>query len=108
MTEKTNKIKFNIPSVLKDSLIIIVEIIKPEFLITVLNLSECKNENNKIKTSTKIKIVKKSSKNILLISSNLYNKVFTEKKLEFIQLMKLYRDKNTKIGINKEAILFLV
>ena len=45
---------------------------------------------------------------ILLISSNLYNKVFTEKKLVFIQLMKLYRDKNTKIGINKEAILFLV
>jgi hypothetical protein len=70
-TDKTNKITFKIPSVLKDSLIIIVEIIKPEFLITVLNLSECKNENSKIKTSTKIRIVKKSSKKILFISSNL-------------------------------------
>ena len=29
-TDKTNRITFKIPSVLKDSLIIIVEIIKPE------------------------------------------------------------------------------
>jgi hypothetical protein len=59
---------FNIPSVLKDNLIKIVEIIKPEFLITLLNLSEYKKENNSKKTSARIRIVKKSSKNILLIS----------------------------------------
>jgi hypothetical protein len=89
ITDNTNKITFKIPSVLNESLIIIVEIIKPEFLITVLNLSECKKENSKIKTSTKISIVKKSSKKILLISSNLYTNAFTEKKLFAIQSMKL-------------------
>ena len=49
-------------------LINIVEIINPEFLITPLNLSECKKENNNNNTSTSISIVKKSSKNILFIS----------------------------------------
>ena len=53
---------------LKDNLISIVEIIKPELRITLLNLSECKNENNNNNTSTSIRIVKKSSKNILFMS----------------------------------------
>ena len=67
-TAQTIKILFKIPSAPKDNLSMIVEMIKPEFRITLLKSSECKKENNKRRTSTKISIVKKSSKNTLLIS----------------------------------------
>ena len=72
---------FKIPSVLNDNLIKIVEIINPEFLITRLNLSECKKENNNNKTSTSISMVKKSSKNIVFISLMSVTILLKEKKL---------------------------
>ena len=72
---------FKIPSVLNDNLIKIVEIINPEFLITRLNLSECKKENNNNKTSTSISMVKKSSKNIVFISLISVTILLKEKKL---------------------------
>ena len=53
------------PSVLKESLSKIVEMINPVFLINCEYLSVYWKEINKIKTSTKIKIVKKSIKKIL-------------------------------------------
>ena len=53
------------PEVLKDILIRIVEMINPEFLITVLNLSVLRNEISRSKTSDRIRTVKKLSKNIL-------------------------------------------
>jgi hypothetical protein len=80
---------FNTPSALKDNLIKMVEIINPEFLITLLNLSECKKENNSNKTSTSINIVKKSSKNILLMSLILATILVTEKKLSYNQCPRL-------------------
>jgi hypothetical protein len=52
----------NTPSALKDNLINIVEIMNPEFRITLLNLSECKKENNSNKTSTRIRMVKNHQK----------------------------------------------
>ena len=55
------------PSVMKEILIRIVEIINPEFLIMVWKASELKNEKINNNTSTRIKIWKNSSKNILLI-----------------------------------------
>ena len=76
---------FIIPSVLNDSLIKIVEIINPEFLITLLNLSECKKENNSKRTSTSINIVKKSSKNTVLMSLISVTILVTEKKLSYNQ-----------------------
>ena len=72
---------FRTPSVPKDSFMIMVEIIKPEFLITLLNLSVTKNENNKINTSTRIRTVKKSSKKILLTSFIVFTRFEIEKKL---------------------------
>jgi hypothetical protein len=80
---------FIIPSVLNDSLIKIVEIINPEFLITLLNLSECKKENNSKRTSTSINIVKKSSKNTVLISLISVTILVTEKKLSYNQCPRL-------------------
>ncbi len=59
---------FNKPSIPKESLINIVEIIKPELRITRLNLSVCKSEINSSSTSVKISMVKQVSKNILLTS----------------------------------------
>ena len=50
------------PSALKESLSKIVEIMKPVFLINCEYLSVYWKEISKIKTSTKIKIVKKSIK----------------------------------------------
>ena len=50
------------PSVLKESLSKIVEMINPVFLINCEYLSVYWKEINKMKTSTKIKIVKKSVK----------------------------------------------
>jgi hypothetical protein len=50
----------------KDNLMRIVEITNPEFRMTLLNSSVCKNENRSSNTSIKINIVKKSSKNIVL------------------------------------------
>ena len=55
------------PVLEKDKRIKIVEIINPEFLITLWKSSVIKKENNKISTSAKIKTVKKSSKKILLM-----------------------------------------
>ena len=55
------------PVLEKDKLIKIVEIINPEFLITLWKSSVIKKENNKISTSAKINTVKKSSKKILLM-----------------------------------------
>ena len=49
---------FNNPLTEKDNRIKIVEIIKPEFLITLWNSSVWKKENNSKITSTIIKIVK--------------------------------------------------
>lgn len=66
LTATTIKIAFKIPLAENDSLINIVEIINPEFLITRLNSSVCRNENNSNSTSTIIKIVKNSSKKTLL------------------------------------------
>ena len=80
---------FKIPSVPKDNFIIIVEIINPEFLMTLLNLSVTKNEYSNIKTSTNIRIVKKSSKKILLTSLIFITKSDIEKKLSYIQCAKL-------------------
>jgi hypothetical protein len=76
---------FNTPSALKDNLINIVEIMNPEFRITLLNLSECKKENNSNKTSTRIRMVKKSSKNILLMSLMFGTIVLAVKKLSYDQ-----------------------
>lgn len=50
------------PSTPKDSLSNIVEIINPVFLINWEYLSVCCSDNSNIKTSTRIKIVKKSLK----------------------------------------------
>ena len=61
-TALTIRIVFIIPSVPKESLIKIVEIINPEFLITLLNLSERKKENSNKSTSIRIKMVKNFSK----------------------------------------------
>ena len=64
------KMIFINPSAMKEILIRIVEIINPEFLIIVWNKSELKNEKINNNTSTRIKIWKNSSKNILLIDDN--------------------------------------
>lgn len=58
---------FSKPLVEKDSRMRIVEMINPEFLITLWNSSVRKKENNNKMTSAKIRIVKNCSKNILLI-----------------------------------------
>ena len=79
-TAKTIKTVLIIPSVPKESLIKMVDIINPEFLITLLNLSVKKNENNKSITSTNIKIVKNSSKNILFTSFKCFTISDIEKK----------------------------
>ncbi|MFN3918620.1 MAG: hypothetical protein ACK4K0_12895 [Flavobacteriales bacterium] len=55
------------PVVEKDNLIRMVEIIKPEFRITLWNSSVRKKENNNKKTSAKIKTVKNCSKKMLLM-----------------------------------------
>ena len=52
------------PSVIKDSLIKIVDIMNPEFLMILWNLSELKKEDSNKKTSTRIKIWNNSSKKI--------------------------------------------
>ena len=81
-TATTIKIVFRIPSVPNDSFIKIVDMIYPEFRITIQNLSVCKSENKSRKTSVNIKIVKKSSKNILFTSAkNELTKRLREKKL---------------------------
>ena len=74
-------IAFKIPSVPKESFINIVDMIKPELRMTLLNLSERKNENNSKSTSIKIRIVKKSAKKILLMSLILTTICVIEKKL---------------------------
>ena len=58
------------PSAMKEILISMVEIINPEFLIIVWNESELKNEKINNNTSTRIRIWKNSSKNILFIDDN--------------------------------------
>ena len=58
-----------------------VDIINPEFLMTLLNLSDKKNEKSKIRTSTKINTVKNSSKNIVLMSFIFLTNSVIEKKL---------------------------
>ena len=61
-TPKMVNIMLYKPSALKESLSKIVEIMKPVFLINCEYLSVYWKEISKIKTSTKIKIVKKSIK----------------------------------------------
>ena len=58
------------PLAMKEILISMVEIINPEFLIMVWNESELKNEKINNNTSTRIRIWKNSSKNILFIDDN--------------------------------------
>ena len=64
------KMIFINPSAMKEILISMVEIINPEFLIIVWNESELKNEKINNNTSTRIRIWKNSSKNILFIDDN--------------------------------------
>ena len=64
------KMIFVNPSAIKEILISIVEIINPEFLIIVWNESELKNEKINNNTSTRIRIWKNSSKNILFIDDD--------------------------------------
>ena len=59
---KTTNMVLKTPSAPKESFINIVDIMKPEFLITLLNLSVRKNEKSSNSTSIRIKIVKNSSK----------------------------------------------
>ena len=80
-TAVTIRIVFINPSVPKESLINIVEIINPELRITLLNLSDRKKENKSKSTSINIKIVKNFSKKILFISLILSTISFNEKKL---------------------------
>ena len=64
-TEIMIKMTLSKPSVRKDTLIKMVDIIKPEFLIILWKKSELKNENNNKNTSTKISNWNSSSKKIL-------------------------------------------
>jgi hypothetical protein len=64
---ETIRILLMIPLTEKDNRINIVEIINPEFRITLWNSSVWKNENNNNITSAIIKILKNCSKKILLI-----------------------------------------
>ena len=75
------KAVFNRPSALKESRINIVEIRKPEFLITVLNLSVCKKENSSNNTSVRMRMVKNSLKKMLLTSFRESTIWLMEKKL---------------------------
>ncbi len=68
--ELTIKMIFVNPSAIKEILIRMVEIMNPEFLIIVWNKSELKKEKINNKTSTRIRIWKNSSKNILFIDDN--------------------------------------
>ena len=61
------KILFIIPLTEKDTRINIVEIINPEFRITLWNSSVWKNEINNNSTSAIIRILKNCSKKILLM-----------------------------------------
>jgi hypothetical protein len=64
---ETIRILLMIPLTEKDNRINIVEIINPEFRITLWNSSVWKNENNNNITSAIIKILKNCSKKILLM-----------------------------------------
>ena len=64
------KAVFNKPLTEKDNLIKIVDIIKPEFLMTLWKSTVWKKENNNKTTSAIIKIAKNCSKKILLIFLN--------------------------------------
>jgi hypothetical protein len=66
----TINILFNNPVIENDKRISIVDIINPEFLITLWNSSVKKNENNNNITSAKIRKVKNCSKKMLLILAN--------------------------------------
>ncbi len=66
----TINILFNNPVIENDKRIRIVDIINPEFLITLWNSSVKKNENNNNITSAKIRKVKNCSKKMLLILAN--------------------------------------
>lgn len=67
---QTINILFNNPVIENDKRIRIVDIINPEFLITLWNSSVKKNENNNNITSAKIRKVKNCSKKMLLILAN--------------------------------------
>ena len=64
---ETINILLMMPLTEKDNRINIVEIINPEFRITLWNSSVWKNENNNIITSAIIRILKNCSKKILLM-----------------------------------------
>jgi len=66
----TINILFSNPVIENDKRIRIVDIINPEFLITLWNSSVKKNENNNNITSAKIRKVKNCSKKMLLILAN--------------------------------------
>ena len=91
----------------KDKRIKIVEIINPEFLITLWKSSVIKKENNKISTSAKIKTVKKSSKKILLILLKESNPTVPGLKLLTSQVVSEYIAKTRNMGTKKVAISFL-
>ena len=69
IAETINKLLM-IPLTEKEIRISMVEIINPEFRITLWNSSVWKNENNNKITSAMIKILKNCSKKILLIFLN--------------------------------------
>ncbi len=69
MAEVINKV-FSNPVTEKDNLIKIVDIMKPEFLITIWKSSVWKNENSSKITSAMIRMVKNCSKKTLFISLN--------------------------------------
>ena len=66
------------PVVENETLIKMVEIMKPEFLITLWNWSVKKNENNNKRTSANIKTLKNCSKKMLFILANEFELPSTE------------------------------
>ena len=95
------------PVLEKDKRIKMVEIINPEFRITLWKSSVMKKENNKISTSAKINTVKKSSKKILLILLKESTAAVPGLKLLTSQVVSEYIAKIRNMGTKKVAISFL-
>ena len=95
------------PVLEKDKRIKMVEIINPEFRITLWKSSVIKKENNKISTSAKINTVKKSSKKILLILLKESTAAVPGLKLLTSQVVSEYIAKIRNMGTKKVAISFL-
>ena len=96
-----------IPLTEKEIRISIVEIINPEFLITLWNSSVWKNENNNNMTSAIIRILKNCSKKILFISLNEMWLVSIGWIIPIPQSKNEYIAVTSNIGTKAVAILFL-